>query len=301
MKKNNKVLLIVLLALLAAFILTRVFRAPARESNLDKEIFHVDTTDIFRLEIQAAGTEAPLKLTRSDSGWQVQEGQKTAMTDRSQVKSLLRTLATVEPERIVSRTEKKWNQYQVGDSATLRLTAFNRDGGEVAAWRIGKEQRGSTFIRPASEEEVYAIDGNLRTRFNKDFNDWRDKTFLRVKRNLIDKIAFRYPADSGFVLEKKSGAWRVGRQKADSLKVAQYLAKIQSKDLRSFADEYAPAQNPDVTLTIEGNGTETTISGWKKSGRQWILSSSLQEGVYFSDSTFTADLFPGKQALIDSN
>ncbi|HEX8038042.1 MAG TPA: hypothetical protein VF490_02780, partial [Chryseosolibacter sp.] len=71
------------------------------------------------------------------------------------------------------------------------------------------------------------------------------------------------------------------------------------KDLMHFSGDAAPARDPDVVLTIEGNALPPTeVKGWKQSGPTWILNSSTQERAYFSDSTFVTDLFPGKKIFL---
>lgn len=296
-KQTNKLLIIVLVVLLALFAVTKIFRAPALESNLDKDVFRIDTAAVAVIKFQDKGDSA-LTLKKSEGRWTVAQRSRSAAVEPYQVRSLLQTLSSVQPERMLSRKKAKWSNYQVGDSAAFRMTAYNDAMKEIADWRVGKESAGATYLRSEGDPEVYAVDGNLRSKFNKDFNAWRDKTFLRVKKNLIGKIEFRYPADSGFVLEKNAGAWMIGNQKADSLKVENYLGMLQSKDLTHFADDYTPSANPDVTLSIDGTASHTEVKGWKDAGKKWIVSSTAQEGVYFSDSTFVDDLFIGKKALL---
>lgn len=294
---NNKILVVILLVLAAAFVLTRVFRTPALETNLDLDIFRIDTAGVAAIKFRKPGGEHELTLMKKNTGWIVQQDSRSAAVEPYQIRALLQTLSNVKPGRMVSRKKEKWNDYRVEDSTALMVTTLDEDAGKLAAWAVGKENAGVTYVRPADETEVYAVEENLRSRFDKTFNDWRDKTFLRVGRDAMDRITFTYPADSGFVLEKKSGAWMIGQEKADSAKVQRYLGRLQSRDLSGFADNFSPGGDPDVVLSIDGSTLHTEVKGWKGSGKKWILSSTAQEGVYFSDSTFVEDLFVGKKVL----
>ncbi|HEX8038447.1 MAG TPA: DUF4340 domain-containing protein, partial [Chryseosolibacter sp.] len=225
MKNNNKILVVILLVLAAAFVLTRVFRAPGLETNLDQDVFKVDTASVAAIKFRKPDDENELTLTKNKTGWVVQQASRSAAVEPYQIRTLLQTLSNLRPERMVSRKKEKWIDYRVEDSTALLVTALNEGTEKIAQWAVGKENAGTTYVRPADETEVYSIAGNLRSRFDKTFNDWRDKTFLRVKRDLVGKITFRYPADSGFVLENNSGKWTVDKQQADSAKVAVYLGK----------------------------------------------------------------------------
>lgn len=300
MKNTNKILLVVLLVLLSAFVFTKVLRSPALESNLDTDAFQLDTAEIARIELRLPENDDPLTLERNDSAWTVRQGDKTARVRRAAMNNLFRTLAIMKPERVVSRKKEKWDSYQVGDTSAIRTLAYNRKGTEVGGWFVGKASQGMTYVRPSSQNEVYALEGSMRNLLNKSFNDWRDQSFLRMPRQSIDKITFRYPADSGFVLLKNdAGDWVIGTEKADSAKVENFLSLIQSKDLAGFADDFSPEKEPDIAMSVEGNSmSPVTVRGWKASPDEWILSSSLQHGVYFSDKTLATDLFLGKKDLL---
>lgn len=300
-KQKNKILLIVFLVLASAFVITRAFRAPALESNLDHDLFRIDTSRVAALSFSRGGVEEEtLTLTRNDSAWTVEQGNKRANVQHWQVNNVLQTLYTTQPERMVSRKEEKWDQYHVGDSAAIRLMAYDASGKVLGTWYIGKQSQGMTYLRAGDETEVYAVEGLLHARFDRDFDDWRDKSFLKIDRSFIDRIRFDYPADSGFVLGKKGGQWTIGNVKADSSRVDRYLFRIQSKDLSAFADDFSPAGEPDVTVEFSSKEIpHAFVKGWKQSANHWILSSALQPGVYFEDSTFADDLFVGRSYFTD--
>jgi hypothetical protein len=210
--------------------------------------------------------------------------------------NLISTLAKLKPERMVSRKEEKRATYLVDDSTSIRMTAYDRDAEEIVNWYVGKESQGMTYIRAADENEIYAIGGSLRSPLDKDFDSWRDKTFLRVSTSDIHAITFKYPSDSGFVLRNNSGKWMIDDRPADSAMVQQYVNKLRSRNLNDFA-KVPPSSAPDVTVTIDG-GKPATIKAWKGADEQWTLTSSIQPGVYFTDSRLPRDLFVGKTTFL---
>jgi hypothetical protein len=294
---TNKILLIVLFILLSAFALTKIFRTPARESNLDTEVFKIDTAEIAAIKFKSTGAATEMTLKENKDGWTIEQDKKTARASAMEVKNLLHTISTLRPERVVTRKAENWKNYAVHDSAALQLVAYNEKMDEIANWHIGKESAGSTFIRIGNDDEVYALEGSLRNPFEKKYDDWRDKTFLRVKKTSLNKITFSYPADSGFVLQKDGGVWQIGQSKADSLKVENYLRRLQSIDADSFAGDGPPSNDPLITLSIEGSGDPIFVKAWKGSEKEYILESSLQKGVYFVDSTVSKDLLASKKTF----
>lgn len=297
MKKNkNTTLLIVLVVLVGVFVATKVFRSPARESNLNISGFAIDTA-LIRSVAFARADKPEIRLEKSDNAWMVFEGEKSARADPNAVDNLMRTLSQTRPERIVSRSEDKWSTYEVADSSAIHLIAYDQDKEPVVDWHIGKQSMGVTYIRPGDGNEVYAMEGSLRSRADNDFNDWRDKTFVRIEPSSVTQLIFAYPLDSGFVVQKSGATWNLDGRPADSAKVEQYLMKLQSRKLYDFAEESVPAQEADVTLTVTAGGNDTVIKAWKEEDDYWTLHSTFQSGAYFRDARVDDDLFVGRKAF----
>ena len=296
MKRTNKLLLVAFLVLLAIFLVTKFFRSPALESNLDTERFRLDTATLSSLVIRfPGGKEDRLILERNDSSWAVHRGDKRAAARSFELDKLLGTLSSLEPERVVSRREEKWEQYEVNDSSALQLLAYRAGDSKIAEWFIGRQSGGVTYVRDADDPEIYAVEGDLRTMLSKDFNDWRDRTFLKVPTDLVNKITFKYPLDTGFVLEKAGRAWMIGNMEADSARVATYLNEIERKELNAFLEGPPPSSEPVVTIAIEGSKPHAIVKGWTKEADDgWTVSSTLQEDAYFDGSSFAQEIFRGR-------
>src|SRR5687767_11504202 len=159
---NNKILLIVLAVLLGGFVLSKMFRSPARESNLKETILKFDTAKISAIHVKPASERKnEIRLVRSGSGWAVENGQKNAKVDINQVKNALRSLAAIHPDRMVTRSKNKWPTYQV-DSTGTHLKIFA--GAEMPSelW-VGKSSSGATCVRIEGDDEVFEIKEPLGT------------------------------------------------------------------------------------------------------------------------------------------
>jgi hypothetical protein len=171
----------------------------------------------------------------------------------------------------------------VGDGATQVSVLQDGKTTEIFFGKSTYSQGGAyTYVRLSKEDEVYAIEGFIDSHFNRTYNDWRNKTLLKLNQADISKITFNYPADSSFVLEKRDSVWFAANAKAADAKVNSYVSQLSFKTLNDFADGFSSAEKPTLTLQIESkNGVLATVQGWKN-GEQWILTSSTQSGVYFS-------------------
>ncbi|MCB0489594.1 MAG: DUF4340 domain-containing protein [Cyclobacteriaceae bacterium] len=306
MKKfSNKILIIVLVALVAIFALSRVFRSPKLESNLRKELVKLDTAAVTEVRINREAEGAgEVRLKRDGNNWRVSTDSKEAEAGAGAVKSMLGVMKELLAQRMVARKKEKWDTYQVGEGST-RVTAYN--GSEkVTDFRVGKtgfsqgQGRGQgsayTYLRLTDEDEVYSSEGFITSYFNRDYDDLRNQLFLKISRNEVNKIEFNYP-DSSFVLEKKDSLWYVDGAPAVETKVSQYFSKIRFKTISEFDDNFAQPGNATLQIQIIGTGPIATAQAWAMDEENWVLTSTAQQGVYFKGKTSGVlnDIFVGKK------
>lgn len=298
MKKfSNKILIITFLALVALFAGSKLFHSPARESNIDATALVVDTAGITSIALHAGQDSGEIRLQKEGSLWTVSHNGKRVHAQAADVNSLLTALAGLKPQRIVSRKPEKWDQYGVGDTTAVRVV-INNSTGDKRDLFVGEESSGNTYVRSDEGAEVFVVNDNLRMKTNLEFNDWRDPAVLRLQNERITKITFEYPADTGYVVEKK-GSWMIGGRKADSAAVETYLRQLRFVDHTRFADTFSTVREPDVTVTFQEGAKETVIKGWNTAFYQWVITSSRQPDVYFLDQKMVLprSIFVGKKKL----
>jgi hypothetical protein len=307
-KLNTKTLIIILVVLGIGFALSRFFLAPGLESNLRKTLVALDTLVVTEVRIQPASNRTlEIKLVREGNNWSVTSDKQKSATDIGSVKSMLGMLGNLQTQRLASRKKEKWETYNVADKGT-HVTVYEGSK-KIADLNFGKTgftQGGGggygsayTYVRVSDENEVYTIDGFVDSHFNRSFNDWRNKAFLRVNFNDINKLTFKYPADSGFVVTKKDSMWMVGNEKAVANKVQSFLGQVSFKNVNDFADGYVEKNSAPFTLVIEGkNGLLGSAEGWKD-GDHWTMKGTAQNGIYFSASnSLVKDFWVGKKNFI---
>ncbi len=297
-RSNNTILLIVLLVLVGGFVLTRLFRTPSLESNLDEHLLTLDTGKVNAIHISPAAEDGEIKLVRSGKKWEVQHGETKANVDVSQVKNALKSISEIHPERLLTRKKEKWVDYHV-DSTGTNVKVYTGEEDPTEFW-IGKTSGGGNSVRLEGGNDVYEVKEALDGTFNRRFVGWRDKTFLKVEPEKISRITFEYPADSSFVVERSDGKWSINNVPADSAKVATYLNRFRSRTLSEFAENFTPPESPEYVVTLNNDSaTSLTLKGWKTDDK-WVVTSSVQDKVYFSsnDNSLMNQLFAGKNSFL---
>jgi hypothetical protein len=178
-------------------------------------------------------------------------------------------------------------------------------GKNIADIVIGKsgfsQGGGYTFMRLTDNSDVYTIEGYLESTFNRSFNDWRNKVILNLKKPDITKITYRYPADSGFVIEKHDSVWMIANSQIDNDKVDILLNQLSYKSLNDFVDDFIPTNEPVIKVQIDGKqGRLALLEIWKKDEKNWVLTSSLQKEIYFSSphGALSKDILPTKKTFL---
>lgn len=302
-KLNSKILVIVLIALVSFLVLSRLFRAPSLESNLRKDLISLDTAAVDEIKILTQKQEGEIKLSRQGADWKVASGQLQNETDRGLVNSFLGSIKSLKPLRLATRKKEKWEEFNVGNKG-IHATVYSagKKQADIIVGKTGFSQGGSyTYVRLSDESETYAVEGFLESSFNRSYNDWRNKTILKLKKDDIAKITYQYPADSGFVLERRDSVWYVANAVADKNKVDILLNQLTFKNLTDFQTGFIASDSPTMTVKIDGKaGTLITVKGWKIAEQQWVINSRLQKDVYFSApvASILSDLLIAKDKLM---
>ncbi len=301
-RSNNKILIIVLVVLLGGFVLTRVFRAPSLERNIEEDLLTLDTAQVSAIHITpAVDNKAEIKLIRSGVDWKVQYRGRTARVEMNQLNSALGSISEIHADRILTRKKEKWTDYNVDTTGTHVTVILNQDT-QKEFW-VGKLSGSGNCIRIEGEDDVYEVKEALERNFNKNFSAWRDKSFISVQPESVSKIAFQYPGDSSFVVVQSGGKWELEDVKADSSKVQTYLNRLRSRNLSEFADDFKPSAQASHILKLSNDSSlAITVQGWKMEDDKWVLASSLQDSVYFSssDATMIRELFAGKKWFLSN-
>lgn len=296
---DNRKLLIILAGLLVILLLTVIIKMPREKSTLKGNLVDLDTALVAKIIITPESPEEkPFEFKKENGKWSIVQDNIVSVPMKGAVPNILSEVMAIKPQSLVAVGESKWKEYELTDSLATKVKIVDKKGKDLAELMIGKFSykqisnpyggyggnniEGTTYVRIAGEDEIYAVDGFLAFSFSGGFNDWRDKSFVRCNKDDITKVLFTMPGDSSFILIKKDSLWFAGDQKADSAKTANYLGSVSLVDGQEFRDGYKPVAPPAYQMVIEGNNLlNITIKCFKEGDNQYILNSSLNPEVYY--------------------
>jgi hypothetical protein len=300
-KLNSKVLIIILIILGVIYYLSTL--TSNNERSFREMVVAVDTAQVTDIEINSAKDNLQISLSKTGNNtWEVVGEGNRYPADPNIVKSILGQFHEMKSLRLAAKNTDKWEAYEVSDSTGTRVVVKDNNE-ELADLYIGKfsysqppqgagqqqmqqQQRGTmtSFVRLASEDEVYAVDGFLKMSYQADVNAYRNKSLVNVNKNDISKLQFDYP-DRSITLSKEENQWMMNGQPADSANTVKYLNKIYRLTSSNFVDP-STQKLGDATykLAIEGNNfspvvlkafpaADTTIN--------FVVSSSVNPGAEF--------------------
>ncbi|HEY9124329.1 MAG TPA: DUF4340 domain-containing protein [Bacteroidales bacterium] len=299
-KINNKTLLIVLAGLIIVFVLVKWYQKTQTESTLNTALVKIDTTKVSRIAIYpVAENRQEILFSKIGKDWKVSKGNITAEVDENVINNLIITLSEIKVKSLVAKNKDKWDDFKVSDTTATRVKVF--EGNDVVAdlmiGRFTYQQSqnpyggmygggviGSTYVRPADEDEVYAVDGFLTFTFNQQFTAFRKQTLARFETNKIEKITFKYPADSSYTLELKDKKWFIGDKMADSAKVASYISALSYKNASSFVDNQSALNAPAWLVRVEGKDMQPVSIEASSDGSKFIINSTQNPKSYFESA-----------------
>lgn len=286
---NNRTLTIILIALVVVYIGARIVRVPKREGALAIALVHIDTAAVTKIKLypNSEGGEE-VAFTRSALGWQVARNGLAVEADSNAVKGLMVSFIGLSANRVVAERRSSWDEYRVGDTTGSRIVVLGGDDELLGEWWVGEAPAqggmyggGQSYVRLASGDNVYAVDGYLHAQYNKAFNDWRNKAFLRVDKNSINGVTAT--GIHSWKLQRDSTLWLLDGVKADSAAAERYIGRFASMNLADFADDVTADSAADLLLTIHGvAGDLASVQAWKKSDNTWVVQSSQRPRVFFS-------------------
>ncbi len=290
-KKLNTKSLLVITIVLAVILLLSKYQSEKSENTFREEFIKIDTSSVQQFLIYPKAEKGKeIKITRTKTGWELQNDKVKTFADSSAVRSLIANFADMKSLSLGAQNKEGWNDLQVSDTTGTRLKIICKDKSyEIMVGKFGynsASRNGISYVRHVSEEATYAVGGFLSLNVNQGFNAWRLKTFIKGNKNNWTSLTYSYPGDSSFVLNRQNNSWKVNGAATDSLFTDQYLSRISNLPCSEFADDFSPASTPIYTLTIQGNNqlSPIVIRAYQDLNHKYVLNSSLNNDAYFSDA-----------------
>lgn len=299
---NNKTLGIVFGALLLIYLMTKLFGGP-KDRSFDPNILQIDTASVTKIEIQPSEGEPSFTLDRSGGQWVLQRNGQSFDLAMGSVGTFLSNLESIRAERIVSKNADRFSEYNVDDSTgtVIDIYAGGKKVKELVAGRFSFNQAtrsGISYIRLLNDNAVYAVDGFLSMTLTQSFDNYRNKSMLKLNQADLTKVSFQ-EGTSRIEIAKNGNSWMTDLTEVDSTAMAGYLSNISSVSGTAFLDDRSQVGQKIKELTFEGNNMTgpVTITCYQAEGasQPFVLNSSMNADAFFlSDTIGVHDRLFGK-------
>ena len=295
MKMSLRNLLIALGVLLLAFVAIQFTKRDGKSKTLKSDLVSIDTATVSRIEITSA--KGMIILDKENENWMTSSGDNEKKAKESTVKSMLATLNTIKPDRLVARKEAKWKNYQV-DSSGTRVKVLNGDKvlADIVLGRFGVAGQRSfhTFVRLFDEENVYAANDFMKMSILEEAKDYRDNTVLTLDDDSLTSIQFNYP-DSAFLLVKNA-KWVIDDDEVDSASLTSYFQSIRNMTNKNFYDSDITIESTHEVVFSFADRPAISIEGFEVEEGMAIRSSENQNEL-FLDPSLAEEIFKGKSVF----
>lgn len=282
---TNRQLLITLGALVALYLLSLAFGGRS-ERTFRQTIAALDSAKVTQMIIAPGGSQELVTLNKNGSQWQVKLADgRFVPTAPDVVERALGQISFLEAKQLVSKKEEQWSEYKV-DSAGTRVQVMQgtEKALDLILGRFEYRTTGMNYTRLSGEDETYMVNGFLEASFNKQTNDWRDKTILKGSTNDWTALMFTYPADSSFDLMKgEDNNWILPDSSAlNNTEISSYLTSIANLNGTEFVDATPSVSTPMFQLAIQSMSAGLIqIKAFEDPVHGFLINSSLNPLAYF--------------------
>ncbi|MFW6067266.1 MAG: DUF4340 domain-containing protein [Myxococcota bacterium] len=194
-------------------------RAAEEEEPPDRamegELPSFEQEKVTELEIRRPEGGTKVVLVRTDGGWRLSEPLDADAND-GYVEMALERLASLEESvtGIAATRAENHDRLEVAESNGIQVFARAGDD-ELLHLFVGAYKGGSTMVRLAGEEAVHAYRGSIKSSFNRDVSDWREKRV--VDETAADVHEVRFESDNGtfHLVRGEDGDWQPAEDQSE--------------------------------------------------------------------------------------
>jgi len=283
-KLRTKHLLLLLLALAALWWLSGQLSPRAKQRTFREDIFKLDSSSISGFTITPALYKQlpPIRFQRAGDGWRMFWGKDSSLADPAPIHELLRSWSNMRVIRLAGRVSDIRDRYDLGDSTVDRLTIMA--GMETHELLVGRHTAGGapmTVVHPPGDEQAYAVEGLLGQYADYTFGEWLPKYLVTGDPADWQRLTFNFPADTGYVMERKGGQWFIGGAQTDSSRTIRFLhslARARGQSVTDPSDTLSAV--PQFRLVVEDSTRkEPIVVIVFVSNGKFIVRSSLNPGT----------------------
>lgn len=294
-----------ILLLISVFVIIRDKSGSTASKNrsFKAELVEFDSAKVTQISIQPKFEGAAITLIKKEDSWKVLIDEKEYSADQNTVGGMLSNLLALRATRMAANNKEQWAKYEVIDSLATRVTistgrktvtdiylgkfSYKQAQNQNPYANSGRQPQGTmtSYVRLEGDKQVFAVDGMVAISFNRQANDFRDRTLIRSDINDWNLISVNSPEES-YTISKHGNNWMIDGLVADSTLLSDYLKSMAYLNSPDFIEESDKLSDEAVyELSIEGENISAPIrlkAFPADTTNAYAISSSMNEGSWFS-------------------
>ncbi len=284
MKMKQLLVLIGVLVVLGLLVL--VFENPFGKSEEQKKVEeagllfpYFNKENVAKIEIISAFGLTTTILVKQADLWLV-ETMDNYPADQTAVKELLDKVAEMKTVQRASSNPEKQAVFEV-DSSGVEAKLIDASGNVLAHLFAGKTTPGIfySYVRAADSNDVYIVNGHLKSTFDKGYRSWRDRTIFSFLKEDVTHMTIRSEEEEVELQIDAAGAWQMLKpivSAADGTEVEAIMELMSSLETDDFVEpkelsEYGlDAPKMSITTTLKDGSARTLLIGMEESGAHYV-------------------------------
>jgi hypothetical protein len=301
------VALVAVAGLAAYIVLVEQKREPGTGEPPKEKLFTLDKTQVNEVTISRADGET-IRLVKSDAHWRMAEPMAVA-ADTTAVESLLTSLEGLEVQDEAAANSERLADYGLA-TPRLELTVSALGAKEPLRLVLGDKlvDGSGVYSKRPDQPRVFTIASFVESALDKKPFDFRDRDFLKIKRDAVKTLAVTGPEGSYRLARDDKGEWafesplvtKAGRWAVDGL-----LGSLESLRMESVAAEDAKDLKPfgldkpsrTLTLGLADGATRTLEIGTATTDQKYPVRQSGSAMVAIIPAALVDDLAKGMANL----
>ncbi|MDP7421333.1 MAG: DUF4340 domain-containing protein [bacterium] len=206
-----------------------------RKKNLFEEI---KASEIMGLAIRRGALHAPIRLSREDSGWRIQEP-FLDRADNGRIRSFLQALLGLQAENFIDHPGPVLSRYGLA-APLLKVELDRKEGQSVATLSLGATDDDTYFAAKDGMKTLFKIHRSVAADLmTMNLDILRDPLVIGLNTSDVQKLDISFPDGSSYrILKKQDGFWctdPVGVT-VESGGVAAFLKSIKQLKIENFMD-----------------------------------------------------------------
>ncbi len=306
MKLNRLIILAIVFVVLASLYVVSENISRKQKTTEIPMLFEELEREVAKQITIKSPEKGVVALKKNTEGWTLFSDNETYKADLSNVNKVLDTTARIRARTVASKNPEKFEAFEVTKNTGVEVEIKDQNENLLASFYVGKSGPDifSTYLKKTGSDEVILTEGILKTVFEKDIGEWRDKTVFDIPAK--DIVKYSIEGEVSFVLQKDDdGTWHavapdeftVNQQEAN--RAVERFAGLKSADFEKGELKEFGLGEPQkrITAFLNDGSSKTLLFGEGKNSFQSFAMVEGENQVYVVENYNLETMIPDIDTL----